>query len=77
MTSLILAELEKLASGRKSAPARHASARERSWLEQLVDRHSDDFAAMARDRSLNTYQRTEGELRRAVKRAGGLDKLRG
>jgi nucleolar protein 16 len=54
---------------------RHTSTSERTWLNQLVTAHGDDYAAMARDRKLNVWQKTEGELKRMVKKAGGVEKL--
>ncbi|KAJ4479503.1 ribosome biogenesis protein Nop16 [Lentinula lateritia] len=49
---------------------RHTSQRELAYLQRLMERHKGDVEAMARDRKLNTAQRTAGELRRALKRAG-------
>lgn len=73
--SLTLAiELEKLASS--SAPViRHTSTSERTWLQLLVDKYADDYAAMSRDRKLNVWQKTQGEIKRAVSKAGGVEKL--
>ncbi|KAI9458021.1 ribosome biogenesis protein Nop16 [Russula earlei] len=48
---------------------------EMSFLQRLISKHGRDVAAMMRDRTLNPDQRTEGEIRRAIKRAGGFDKL--
>ena len=42
----------------------------RAYLLRLMARHGTDVAAMARDRRLNLDQRTEGELRRGLRRSG-------
>ncbi|KAF8742728.1 hypothetical protein AX14_002534 [Amanita brunnescens Koide BX004] len=52
--------------------ARHASQGEIKYLQRLVDKYGNDMEQMARDRKLNADQRTAGELRRALKRAGLL-----
>ncbi|KAG6832692.1 hypothetical protein H0H92_012264 [Tricholoma furcatifolium] len=49
---------------------RHASAGEKSYLERLVEKYGSDVEGMARDRKLNVDQRTAGELRRALRKAG-------
>jgi len=50
--------------------ARHPSQGEIKYLERLVDKYGEDVERMARDRKLNAEQRTAGQLRRALKRAG-------
>jgi nucleolar protein 16 len=45
------------------------------FLQKLISKHGWDVAAMTRDRRFNPDQRTEGELRRAIKKAGGFEKL--
>jgi nucleolar protein 16 len=45
------------------------------FLQKLISKHGGDVAAMTRDRRLNPDQRTEGEIGRAIKKAGGLEKL--
>ncbi|KAH6918736.1 ribosome biogenesis protein Nop16 [Coprinopsis sp. MPI-PUGE-AT-0042] len=49
---------------RRSAPG------EVAYLQRLVDAYGDDVGRMARDRKLNADQRTEGQLRRALRNAG-------
>lgn len=49
---------------------RHASTGELAYLDRLVQKYGDDIERMARDRKLNPEQRTAGELRRGLKRAG-------
>ena len=68
-------ELEAIAA--TVAPVnRHSSTSERTWLKQLVDKYGDDTDRMARDKGLNVWQKTEGEVRRMIKKAGGVEKLR-
>ncbi|KIY66103.1 hypothetical protein CYLTODRAFT_423715 [Cylindrobasidium torrendii FP15055 ss-10] len=49
---------------------RHTSHGEKGYLVRLVDKYGKDIEKMARDRRLNPDQRTTGELRKALKRAG-------
>jgi len=66
--------LERLsASGRKIK--RQASAHEVKWLSSLVAVYGDDVDAMARDIKRNVWQKTGGELRRAIEKAGGVKHL--
>ena len=55
---------------------RYTSAGEFSWLAELVQAHGEDVEAMARDRKRNLWQRTPGEIRRALRKAGGAEALR-
>ena len=52
--------------------ARRSSAREVRYLQRLVDKYGENVERMARDRKVNSEQRTVGELERALKRAGLL-----
>ena len=54
---------------------RHSSTSEREWLRQLVTSHGDDYERMSRDKKLNVWQKTPGEIRRMIKKAGGREKL--
>ncbi|KZO99406.1 hypothetical protein CALVIDRAFT_525434 [Calocera viscosa TUFC12733] len=63
-------ELEKLAA-QTTKISRHASSHEVELLRALIQVHGDDVEAMSRDRKLNRWQKTAGELRRAIKKAGG------
>ncbi|KAG8964368.1 Nucleolar protein 16 [Tulasnella sp. 419] len=60
----VIEELEKLAN-RKLVQPRYASQHEMVWLRSLVQAHGDDLNQMARDRRLNVWQKTAGEIRRA------------
>ncbi|KZT57150.1 hypothetical protein CALCODRAFT_496443 [Calocera cornea HHB12733] len=68
--TVITDELEKMAA-QTTKLSRHASSNEVDLLRALIQQHGDDFDAMARDRKLNRWQKTGGELRRAIKKAGG------
>jgi len=46
-----------------------------AFLQGLISKHGRDVAAMMRDRGLNPDQRTEGEIRRAIRMAGGFEKF--
>ncbi|QRV89582.1 ribosome biogenesis protein Nop16 [Ceratobasidium sp. AG-Ba] len=72
----LVSALEKLSSSGVKTP-RHASAHEVVWLKELVAAHGRDITAMAHDLKRNVWQRTPGELRRAIKKAGGFEKLEG
>lgn len=70
----LTADLEALAA--TAAPVqRHTSAAEGIWLTRLVHKHGDDFSRAALDRKLNVWQKTPGELKRMVRKAGGVEKL--
>ncbi|THH20357.1 hypothetical protein EW146_g981 [Bondarzewia mesenterica] len=48
---------------------------EAAYLRRLVAKHRADVDSMARDRKLNSEQRTAGQLSRAIQKAGGVGKL--
>lgn len=69
--SQVVTELEQRAA--QAAPVeRHTSQLESQWLADLVAKYDSDTEAMARDRTLNVWQKTPGEIKRAIKKAGGL-----
>lgn len=41
----------------------------------MVQKYGDDFATASRDRKLNVWQKTPGEIKRMVKKAGGVQVL--
>jgi len=68
----VVQELEIMAA--KAEPVqRHTSALESQWLRDLVAKYGEDTERMSRDRGLNVWQKTEGEIRRAIKKAGGFE----
>jgi len=52
--------------------SRHVSSGEIKYLEPLVQRHGTNIEAMAGDLKRNPEQRTAGQLRRALRKAGLL-----
>jgi len=74
----VVQELEKISEdkGKRGAP-RCLSEGEAGYLARLVGRHREDVEAMARDRKLNPDQRTAGELRRLIRKAGGFEGVLG
>lgn len=64
----VVKELERLASLPVVSTPRVQSTREQDWIGDLVAKHGDDYDAMARDRKLNAFQQTAGDLRRRVKK---------
>ncbi|KIJ17215.1 hypothetical protein PAXINDRAFT_73884 [Paxillus involutus ATCC 200175] len=75
-TCNIVKDLENLAAA-TSERQRHSSVGERWYLERLAKKYGDDMHKMALDRRLNPEQKTIGELKRAITKAGGLGVLRG
>lgn len=70
--TIVVQELEIMAA--KAEPvARHTSALESQWLRDLVAKYGEDTERMSRDRGLNVWQKTEGEIKRAIKKAGGFE----
>ncbi|KAI9002831.1 ribosome biogenesis protein Nop16 [Hyaloraphidium curvatum] len=53
---------EMAANARKHR--RHMSAREFAGVKELIEKHGDNYEAMARDRKLNPEQHTPAQLRR-------------
>ncbi|KIL00650.1 hypothetical protein PAXRUDRAFT_74382, partial [Paxillus rubicundulus Ve08.2h10] len=70
----IIQDLEDLAAV-TSERQRHSSVGERVYLERLTKKYGDDLHKMALDRRLNPEQKTIGELKRAITKAGGLGVL--
>lgn len=70
----LIHDLENLSKGIQKTP-RTASSGEKAWLVDVVTKYGSDFEAAARDRKLNPWQRTAGEIKRSVAKAGGLGKL--
>ncbi len=68
----VLSTLEDMAA--QAAPVeRHTSSLEAQWLADLVAKYGEDTEGMARDRKLNIWQKTEGEIKRAIRKAGGFE----
>ena len=69
--------VEKLESMPDPGPLpRHVSQLEAHWLLSIVRKHGDDVDAMFMDRKLNELQKTKGEIRKRLQRAGGIEKIK-
>ncbi|RHZ63962.1 Nucleolar protein 16 [Aspergillus turcosus] len=70
--SAIVQQLERQAAqeGRavKAKKPRHQSQREEEWIKKLIERHGENYSAMARDRKLNPMQQSEGDLKRRIRK---------
>jgi nucleolar protein 16 len=44
---------------------RTASTGEKAWLVDVVNKYGENYEAAARDRKLNPWQRTAGEIKRS------------
>lgn len=66
----IVGQLQTEAARLAAVPKRvtKQSKFEAEWIERLVERWGDDVERMARDRRLNPWQQTEGDLRRRIRR---------
>lgn len=64
----VVAQLEKEAS--RSAPKFKAkqSEGERAFIEELLQKYGEDYTKMARDTKINYMQRSEGDLKKRVKK---------
>lgn len=70
----VVRQLEEMAKHEIKKP-RVQSEREQDWVAQIYNKHGDDYEAMFRDRKLNIYQQSIGDLRRRVnkwKKANGI-----
>ena len=76
------AEQTEVVRGLEAEASRHVakyrpkqSAGERDFVVELVAKYGDDYTAMTRDMKINYMQRSEGDLKRRIKRwrdAGGM-----
>jgi nucleolar protein 16 len=68
--SVIVQQLERQADQEgktvRAKKPRFQSTREAEWAQRLIEKHGDDFTAMARDRKLNPMQQSVGDLRRRI-----------
>lgn len=68
----VVRELEREAAQPTEKLVRHQSEREMEWLGDLVAKHGEDVAAMARDAKLNRMQQTAADIRKRLRKAGLL-----
>ncbi|KAI0336412.1 hypothetical protein GY45DRAFT_1333006 [Cubamyces sp. BRFM 1775] len=71
----VVQALEQLTEARGGRVPRFTSKGEQTVLRRLVAKYGEDVEAMVRDRKLNADQRTAGELKRAIRKAGGFAEL--
>ncbi|KAK9453284.1 ribosome biogenesis protein Nop16 [Dipodascopsis uninucleata] len=64
----VVKQLEEFASRGERTTPRIASEREKEWIKALIERHGDDYEAMFRDRKLNIWQQSVGDIRKRVKK---------
>ncbi|KAK9354173.1 ribosome biogenesis protein Nop16 [Lipomyces doorenjongii] len=67
-TTDVVRQLEKYAARGERKVERTQSEREETWIEELVTKHGDDYQAMMKDRKLNIWQQSAGDIRRRVEK---------
>ncbi|ORY71143.1 ribosome biogenesis protein Nop16 [Pseudomassariella vexata] len=70
-TTEVVKALEAEANRPVERKVRGLSAREKEWLESLIERHGEDTRAMFRDRRLNPMQQTEADIARRIRKLKG------
>ena len=63
----VVRQLQRQAAVEVKKKPRHQSQREEEWIRGLVEKYGDDYARMARDKKLNPYQQSEGDIKRRVR----------
>ncbi|KAK9236352.1 ribosome biogenesis protein Nop16 [Lipomyces kononenkoae] len=67
-TTHVVRQLEEYAARGERKLERTQSEREEAWINELVKKHGDDYEAMKKDRKLNIWQQSAGDLRRRVEK---------
>ena len=67
-STIFIQELEEQASMEAPKKGRRQSQKEQGWLQELVDKHGHDYGKMMRDRKLNVYQLSEGDIKSRIKK---------
>lgn len=73
-SSKVIEKLMELEKNEKPVP-RHVSLGRHQWLKDLIEKYDDDFQGMSKDKRLNVLQKTEGEIKRSIKKAGGKEEI--
>ncbi|KAF2432363.1 nucleolar protein 16 [Tothia fuscella] len=68
VNTAVTRQLEELAANGIKRKPRAQSSREEEWIEELVGKYGDDYGKMFRDRKLNVWQQSEGDIRKRVKK---------
>ncbi|KAI0705832.1 ribosome biogenesis protein Nop16 [Cytidiella melzeri] len=68
----VVQRLEESSKARGGRVPRFSSNGELGVLRRLVEKYGQDVEGMGRDRKLNADQRTAGQLKRAIQKAGGF-----
>jgi nucleolar protein 16 len=71
--SQIVKQLEHDANRPVVKKPRTSSTREAEWLQELVEKHGDNTAAMAKDHKLNPMQQTANDIARRLRKWKGGD----
>lgn len=64
-TKAFHAELDQLAEEMSAPVPRFTSVLEEDWLRALIRKWGDDFEGASKDRKVNVWQKTQGEIKRA------------
>ena len=67
-TNNIVRELEMQASIDIKKQPRRQSKREEEWIDHLITKYGEDYEAMMKDRKLNPYQQSSGDLKRRAQK---------
>lgn len=71
-TNEVIKQLEEMEKSEKPVK-RHTSLGKNKWLVDLLEKYGEDYQGMSKDKHLNLLQKTEGEIKRSVKKAGGRE----
>ena len=64
----VVAQLQDEAAKPEKKYKRKQPEGEKAFVRELVEKYGDDYAAMARDMKINYMQRSEGDLKRRIKK---------
>jgi nucleolar protein 16 len=64
----VVAQLQQEAAKPEKKYKRKQPEGEKAFVKELVEKYGDDYAAMARDMKINYMQRSEGDLKRRIRK---------